>query len=390
MSQSSEPSNPAEPVATPPGSIPGGDDPADAPDPAGTPAIAPEAVERIEKLAAEYLNSVVAMAVGSPEYGRAVAAIDHLGERDFLATAAMSARLLDRRLMVIGGWIASKAPLARQLKELRKAAAELDPTSIKPNSRRSSRDEMEALDRYFDRFARRQPRLEAILASLTEGRLALEQDNAALVGEEASLATEMETLRQYAFLAGRIDAKLAAHIAEIAGTDAVRAEALRLDALPVARRRRREILTQLAVVTQGYLALRIVEDGNAEVIRAVASAINTTAAALRTAAMVAGATASQRASSEQLESARLAARTIAEGAVALEAGVSGPGGQLEMLRGAWVEVYAALDRADAQKARVTQALASADLELTRPRPIAVDRSSGDSRDQTTDRSFPSE
>ena len=95
----------------------------------------------------------------------------------------------------------------------------------------------------------------------------------------------METLRQYAFLAGRLDEELTARIA---GAEDVRAGApaaervnsLRLDVLPIVRRRRREILTQLSIVMQGYAALRIVEDDNAEVIRAVASTISTTTAAL--------------------------------------------------------------------------------------------------------------
>jgi uncharacterized protein YaaN involved in tellurite resistance len=393
VSQSSKPPNPAEPAKAPPGFGSGGADPAGAPDQGGAPdpvsaaAIAPEAVERIERLAAGYLDSIVAMAVGSPEYGRAVAAIDHLGERDFVATAAMSGRLLDRRFLAMRGLLADKAPLARKLNDLRKAAAQLDPTRIKLDSRRSSRDEMEELDRYFERFARWQPRLEALLASLTEGRLALEQDNAAIVAEQTSLATEMETLRQYAFLAGCIDQKLATLIDEIAGTDDSRAESLRLDALPVVRRRHQEILTQLAVVTQGYLALRIVEDTNAEVIRAVASAITTTAAALRTAAVAAGAAANQRAAMEQLETAQLAASAMSNHAAELEAGLSGPGGRVEMLRGAWAEVYAALDRVDAQKARVLKTMSSADLELARPKSVSADRSGEDSRAPGADASL---
>jgi hypothetical protein len=346
---------------------------ADALEPAGAPAIAPEAVERIERLAADQVQSIATLGIGTLEYGRAIAAFDQLGGRDFVATAAMSGRLLDRRFQAMRGLLTAKAPLARQLNDLRKAASELDPARM-----------------YYERFARSQPRLESLLASLTEGRLALEQDNAAILAEQASLATEMETLRQYAYLAGCIDEKLATRIDAVASGDPSRAESLRLDLLPVVRRRRQEILTQLAVVTQGYLALRIVEESNAEVIRAVASAITTTTAALRTAALVAGAAASQRAALEELESARFAARTLADQAAALEAGASGPGGQVEMLRGAWAEVQAALDRVDAQRARVIRTIASADRELTRPKSISIDRSSGGSREPATDESFGSE
>jgi uncharacterized protein YaaN involved in tellurite resistance len=365
VTQPGKPSNPAEPDSpVPPGFV------AAAPGALAL-AIDPEAVERIERIAAEYLDSIASVPAGSPEYTRTIAAIDHLGERDFIATSAMSGRVLDRRFAAMRGLLAARAPLARQLADLRKAAAELDPARIKLGGRSSPRDELEELDRYFERFAHSQPRLEQLLGSLTEGRLALEQDNAAILTEQASLSTEMETLRQYAFLAGRLDDQLAARIEQAAGTDAAaRAEALRLDVLPVVRRRHQEILTQLAIVMQGYSALRIVEDNNAEVIRAVASAVTTTTAALRTAVMVAGAAASRRIVLEQLEAARLAAGTMAEQAAALEAGVSGPGGRVAMLRDAWSEVYAALDRVDAQKARVLRTISEADRELTRPKPGA--------------------
>ena len=175
-------------------------------------------------------------------------------------------------------------------------------------------------------------------------------------------------MRQYAFLAGRLDEELSARIDELAARDAARAESLRLDMLPVVRRRRQEVLTQLAIVMQGYAALRIVEDNNDEVIRAVASAIATTTAALRTAVMVAGAAASQRVALGQLEAARLAASTMADQAAALEAGVSGSEGRVAMLRQAWAEVNAALDRVDAQKAQVLRTISEADRELTRPKP----------------------
>ena len=376
MSSTRKPSNPAEPEEAPPGFVSAGSSGALQPAPADpanqvaldASSIDPEAVERIERLAAEYLDSIASMPVGSPEYTRTITAIDHLGERDFIATSAMSGRLLDRRFQAMRGLLAARAPLARQLADLRKAAAGLDPARIKIGSRGSPHDELEELDRYFERFGKSQPRLEELLGSLTEGRLALEQDNAAILTEQASLSTEMETLRQYAFLAGRMDGDLAARIEATAATDPARAEALRLDVLPVVRRRHQEILTQLAIVMQGYAALRIVEDNNAEVIRAVASAITTTTAALRTAVMVAGAAASRRVVLEQLEAARLAAGTMAEHAAALEAGVSGPEGRVAMLREAWSEVYAALDRVDAQKAQVLRTISEADRALTRPKP----------------------
>jgi uncharacterized protein YaaN involved in tellurite resistance len=354
VSQSSKSPNPAEPQEVPPGFV--------------SDAIDRLAVQGIERLAVEQVDALVSVESGSAELTRTVASIDRLGERDFVATAAMSGRLLDRRFRSIDGSLGAKAPMARQLADLRKAAAQIDPARLKLGSQRSPEDEMREFDRYFERFARAQPRLQEILDQLNEGRLLLEQDNAAIVQEGGSLGTEIETLRQYAYLAERIDQLLTARIEAMAEPEPARAHALRVDVLAVVRRRRQEILTQLAITTQGFAALRIVEENNAEVIRAVASAISTTTAAMRTAVMTAQAAASRRIALGYLQAARLAASTMADHAAALEAGTTGPAGGAAVLKQAWGEVYAALDRVDAQKAQVVRTIAQADRELTRPKP----------------------
>ena len=116
--------------------------PAGAPGQAGALMIDPVAVERIERLVAEYVDSITSMAVGGPEYGRAITAIGQLGERDFVATSAMSGRLLDRRFQAMRSLLAARAPLARQLADLRKVTSSLDPTSVgptRPGGRRTGR-----------------------------------------------------------------------------------------------------------------------------------------------------------------------------------------------------------------------------------------------------------
>jgi uncharacterized protein YaaN involved in tellurite resistance len=324
-----------------------------------------DAAERIGRRAAEYVETILSIDGRSPQFRHTLAAIERLGERDFIATAAISGRILDRRFRAMDSLLAARAPTARRLSELRKTAAELDPARLKLGGRRSPDDEMHELDRYFERFARTQPRLEGILADLGQARFALDQDNAAIASELSSLATEMETLRQYAFLAERLDDEMTERLTRIAEADPPRADVLRVDVLTVVKRRRSEILTQLAIATQGYAALRVVEDNNAEVIDALAMAVSTTAAALHTAVIVAQAAASQRMVLENLEAARRAAATMAEHVSALEEGPAGPAGRVAVLKAAWDDVYAALDRVDAQKARVLRTISDADRELTR-------------------------
>jgi uncharacterized protein YaaN involved in tellurite resistance len=286
----------------------------------------------------------------------------------------MSGRLLDRRFRAIdSALLGSKAPMARELAALRKVAAEIDPARLRLGGKRSPEDEIRELDRYFERFGEAQPRLQEILDRLNEGRFLLEQDNAAIANEESSLATEVETLRRYALLAGRIDDHLAAAIDAIEAADPARAERLKVDLLAVVRRRHQEILTQQAISTQGLAALRIVQDNNAEVIRAVASAVSTTTAAMRTAVITAQAAASQRIALGHLQAAQRAASAMADHAAALEAGAVGAGGRVAALKQAWSDVYAALDRVDAQKAQALRTISEADRELTRPKPGISDR-----------------
>jgi len=350
--------DPAEPETTPRVDSVGGGSPA------AELQIEPGAVERIERLVAGYVRSICALDPRDAEYQRTVAAVQRLGEREFLATAAMSGRVLDRRFHAMSGVLTAKAPMARRLADLRKSVTSLDPSRLRLDGKRSVRQEIDELSRYFERFWRAQNRIEETLAALTEGRMALEQDNAAIGQEELSLATEMESLRQYAFLAGRLDDGLAAAIEEFAAAEPERADALRADVLYSVRRRRQEILTELAIATQGYAALRIVEQNNDEVIRAIAAATNTTAAALRTAAMVAQAAASQRATLEQLEMAGRATAAMEGQAAMLAAHVPDALARVETLRGAWADVSAALDRVDAQKAEALRTISSADRELT--------------------------
>lgn len=226
---------------------------------------------------------------------------------------------------------------------------------------------MDELADYFERFAHSQERVEAILQTLAEGRLALERDNAVLGQEQVSLAAVMESLREHAYLTGRLDEALTAQIDVVARTDPERADCLRADLLHAIRRRRQEILTQLAVTTQGYASLRIVEESNEGIVRALATATTTTATALRTAVIVAQAVAGQRMGRQQIEAADAAAEDMTEDAGALlERQSAAVRDELEranarvaMLRRAWDEVFAALDRVDAEKERALRAISSA-------------------------------
>ena len=119
-------------------------------------------------------------------------------------------------------------------------------------------------------------------------------DNAAIDTERANLWTAMGRLEQMIHLSQTMDAKLEDTANELDHTDPAKAKAIRETALFYARQRTQDLLTQMAVTVQGYLALDLVKKNNVELVKGVDRASTTTVAALRTAVTVAQALTNQR------------------------------------------------------------------------------------------------
>ena len=148
---------------------------------------------------------------------------------------------------------------------------------------------------YFHRYESAQTHLNAILNALYEGQDELRKDNAALEQEKVHLWETMQRLGAV-HLPRRAPRRRrsTAKIAEIEATDAERAKTLREDVLFYVRQKHQDLLTQLAVSIQGYLAIDLVRKNNIELIKGVDRATTTTISALRTAVIVAQALANQR------------------------------------------------------------------------------------------------
>src|SRR5262245_64362370 len=104
----------------------------------------------------------------------------------------------------------------------------------------------------------------------------------------------MQRLRQYVYLAQHLDSSLSAKIAGIEAADPERAKALKEDGLFYVRQKVQDLLTQLAVSAQGYMALDMIRRNNVELIKGVDRATTTTVSALRTAVIVSQALADQK------------------------------------------------------------------------------------------------
>jgi uncharacterized protein YaaN involved in tellurite resistance len=95
-------------------------------------------------------------------------------------------------------------------------------------------------------------------------------------------------------VAKALDAEIEKKAAALDLSDPQKAKAMRETALFYIRQRSTDLLTQMAVTVQGYLALDLVKKNNVELVKGVDRASTTTVAALRTAVTVAQALTNQK------------------------------------------------------------------------------------------------
>lgn len=190
----------------------------------------------------------------------------------------IAARFRDQPAQGVSDVLADRSSLARHLAELRKAGQEL----VQGIARGRSSVDLADVDE----------RIRELTAQLAADRAALELSYAAVDQQEAALWLVVQSLRRYAVLAERLDDLIEDWVDAVAGSDPAAARALRVEVLTAVRRRRRDLLTQLAVATQGVAALRLIEQDHLEVIWAIRAATTTTVAAMRTALIASQAAAS--------------------------------------------------------------------------------------------------
>lgn len=241
-----------------------------------------------------FIADLVAQDVNSPEFGKRVDQITNMGRKEITDAAGQSNRFLDRPVKAMD----SDNSVGANLAQLRRTVEDLDPGrkgdlftrkkifGIIPFGNKM-RD-------YFDSYKSSQGHIQSILGSLQSGKDELLMDNAAIDVERQNLWAAMGKLEQMIHVSKALDARLEEKAAELDMTDPAKAKAIRESALFYVRQRTQDLLTQMAVTVQGYLALDLVKKNNVELVKGVDRASTTTVAALRTAVTVAQALVGQK------------------------------------------------------------------------------------------------
>jgi uncharacterized protein YaaN involved in tellurite resistance len=321
------------------------------------PSIAPKVPEAalpgLEAKVDGYLDTLLATESRSPEFATRANDIRTMGDADIRSAADSSNRLLSTPVRALQeGGLSEGSTIGKTLLELRRTVEDLDP----------SEDNLQKkilgfipfgnkITDYFRRYESAQSHLNAIIQALYDGQDELRKDNAALNLEKQNLWETMTRLNEYIYVAERLDVKLSAKIAELDATDPERAKALREDVLFYARQKHQDLLTQLAVSIQGYLAIDVVIKNNVELIKGVDRATTTTVSALRTAVIVAQALANQRLVLDQITALNTTtsnmieatSRMLADQSASIQSQAASATVGLPQLQAAFANIYQTMD-----------------------------------------------
>ncbi|MFG2450648.1 toxic anion resistance protein [Streptomyces sp. NPDC048512] len=332
--------------------------------------------DEMARRAAEYIEGLAVLDARSPEFAGKVGEIAGLGSSEMRGAAAQSNRMLERTIRSLPSTGEdAQSHVAGSLVELRRVVEDLDPRDLSASKGRRFLSKLPGGNRLRDhvaKYASAQGTLNKIVGSLRGGQDELRRDNAALQTERVRLWETMGTLQEYVVLTRALDGAVEDHIAGVDTTDPAQADTLRSDVLFPVRQKQQDLLTQLAVCAQGYLAMDVVRRNNEELIKGVDRAATTTVSALRISVMLASALDNQRKVVDQVNALRGTTEDLIRGNAEMLATQSGeiqriaadPAVGAETLRNAFQEIYRTLDAIDTYKVRATETMAATVESLT--------------------------
>jgi uncharacterized protein YaaN involved in tellurite resistance len=318
----------------------------------------------LEEKAEQFVDELAALDAASPDFGKKVDQLTNMGRKEISDAAGQSNRFLDCPTRAIN----QESGVGNDLAELRRTIEDLDPGRrgdlTAPRKLFGIIPFGNKMRNYFDGYKSSQSHIASILTRLGSGKDELMKDNAAIDVERQNLWAAMGRLEQMIHVAKALDTKLEDKAASLEITDPAKAKAIKETALFYIRQRTQDLLTQMAVTVQGYLALDLVKKNNVELIKGVNRASTTTVSALRTAVTVAGALTNQKLVLDQITALNTTTANIIDstgemlknqtGRIHEQAAASTI--PLETLQRAFQNIYLTIDNIDAFKLKALESM----------------------------------
>jgi len=338
---------------------------------AGLIALSDASKTAVAERAEHFTRRLEALDVRSPEFTATLDELLAVGDADLRVAATIAGTLLDRSARALAGTRGESASPQQQvtlsLAGLRQTVRELDPARLPLTGRKLlglipiAGAARKALDRYR---AANEP-VNALVVELRTRQDLLRRDNATIKGERERLWQVMGKLSETAAFAEAVDTAVDRQAGILDLADPARATTLRADVLHPIRQRHQDILTQLAVSAQAYLALDLLRRNNDELIRGVERAVSTTVAALRVALLISAALANQQDVLEEVD----ALKSTTEGLIRsngellslqsaeIRRASTDPAIGVETIRDSFERIYQAIDAIDQFKAGAVRTMA---------------------------------
>jgi uncharacterized protein YaaN involved in tellurite resistance len=313
-----------------------------------------------------FMQAITKAETGSPDFAAQADAVRSMGDADIRKAAETSNRLLNTPVRALKeGNLTQGSKVGQTLVDLRRTVEDLDPGKDSEKKFLGIFTVGKKMQDYFRKYQTSQAHLNAILHALRSGQDELTRDNVALNMEKQNLWQTMGRLNQYVYIAEQLDTKLTANIAEIELSDPERAKQLNQDVLFYVRQKHQDLLTQLAVSIQSYLAIDIIIKNNIELIKGVDRAATTTVSALRTAVIVAQALGNQQLVLDQITALNTTtsnmiqktSEMLKENSARIQEQAASSTIGVEQLKAAFANIYATMDSIDEFKLRALDNMA---------------------------------
>jgi uncharacterized protein YaaN involved in tellurite resistance len=313
-----------------------------------------------------FMQAITKAQTGSPDFAAQADAVRSMGDADIRKAAETSNRLLNTPVRALKeGNLTQGSKVGQTLVDLRRTVEDLDPGRDSDKKFLGIFTVGHKMQDYFRKYQTSQSHLNAILHALRSGQDELTRDNVALNMEKQNLWQTMGRLNQYVYIAEQLDTKLTANIAEIEMSDPERAKQLNQDVLFYVRQKHQDLLTQLAVSIQSYLAIDIIIKNNIELIKGVDRAATTTVSALRTAVIVAQALGNQQLVLDQITALNTTtsnmiqktSEMLKENSARIQEQAASSTIGIEQLKSAFANIYATMDSIDEFKLRALDNMA---------------------------------
>jgi uncharacterized protein YaaN involved in tellurite resistance len=313
-----------------------------------------------------FMQAITKAQTGSPDFAAQADAVRSMGDADIRKAAETSNRLLNTPVRALKeGNLTQGSKVGQTLIDLRRTVEDLDPGRDTEKKFLGIFTVGKKMQDYFRKYQTSQAHLNGILHALRSGQDELTRDNVALNMEKQNLWQTMGRLNQYVYIAEQLDTKLTANIAEIEMSDPERAKQLNQDVLFYVRQKHQDLLTQLAVSIQSYLAIDIIIKNNIELIKGVDRAATTTISALRTAVIVAQALGNQQLVLDQITALNTTtsnmiqktSEMLKENSARIQEQAASSTIGIEQLKSAFANIYATMDSIDEFKLRALDNMA---------------------------------